>query len=46
MLLIAAINVTIGMCTYDEPPPPQRIELRIPGHEDNRLIPVGQIPAR
>jgi hypothetical protein len=33
MLLIAAVNVTIGMCSYKEPPPTEPIELHIPGHE-------------
>lgn len=31
MVVIGAINVTIGFCTYDEPPPPERIEVKIPG---------------
>jgi hypothetical protein len=31
MLLIAVINVAIGFCTYKEAPPPERIELTIPG---------------
>ena len=31
MLLIGGVNVAIGFCTYDEPPPPERIELNIPG---------------
>src|SRR5687768_5534740 len=31
MLLIGAVNVAIGFCTYKEPPPPQRMELNIPG---------------
>lgn len=33
MLLIGGINVAIGVCTYKEPPPPERIELKIPGAE-------------
>ena len=33
MLLIAGINVAIGVCTYKEAPPPERIELKIPGAE-------------
>ena len=33
MLVIGAVNVTIGMCSYKAPPPPERIELVIPGHE-------------
>ncbi|NVB85194.1 MAG: hypothetical protein HOV81_42905 [Kofleriaceae bacterium] len=33
MLLIGAINVAIGMATYDEPQQTQRMELKIPGHE-------------
>ena len=33
MLLIGAVNVAIGVWTYDEPPPPQRIEVNIPGAE-------------
>lgn len=33
MVLIGALNVTLGMCSYDNPPPPQRIEVHIPGHE-------------
>jgi hypothetical protein len=31
MLLIGAINVAIGFWTYEEPPPPERIEVEIPG---------------
>ena len=31
MLVIAAVNVGIGFCTYEEAPPPQRMELNIPG---------------
>lgn len=31
MLLIGIVNVAIGFCTYDEPPPPQRMEVNIPG---------------
>jgi hypothetical protein len=31
MLLIGAINVGIGFWTYKEPPPPERMELDIPG---------------
>src|SRR5262245_5463199 len=31
MLLIGAINVAIGFCTYKEPPPPQRIDVKVPG---------------
>jgi hypothetical protein len=31
MLLIGGVNVAIGFCTYDEPPPPERMELDIPG---------------
>ena len=31
MLLIGGINVAIGFCTYKEPPPPERIEVQIPG---------------
>lgn len=30
MLLIGAINVGLGYCAYDPPPPPQKIELVIP----------------
>jgi hypothetical protein len=32
MILIGAINVAIGFCTYEPPPsgPPQKIELDIP----------------
>lgn len=31
MILIGALNVTIGYCAYDPPPPPpQKIELVIP----------------
>ena len=33
MLLIAAINVGLGVYSYKEPPPPKRIELTIPGAE-------------
>jgi hypothetical protein len=31
MLLIGAINVGLGFCSYREPPPTQRMELDIPG---------------
>jgi len=31
MLLIAAINVGLGIYSYKEPPTPERIELNIPG---------------
>ena len=31
MLLIGALNVALGFCTYKEPPPPERINLKIPG---------------
>lgn len=31
MLLIGAINVGLGFCSYTEPPAPQRIEVKIPG---------------
>jgi hypothetical protein len=43
MILIGAINVTIGVCTYDEPPPPERLPVHVPGHDDS-LLPVGEIP--
>lgn len=33
MLLIAAVNVAIGFCTYEEPKQPERMELSIPGAE-------------
>ena len=33
MLLIGAINVALGFCTYKEPPPPERIDVKIPGAE-------------
>lgn len=33
MVLIGAINVVIGFCTYEEPAPPERMELAIPGAE-------------
>lgn len=33
MLLIAVVNVGIGFCTYEEQPPPQRIEVKVPGQE-------------
>jgi hypothetical protein len=33
MLLIAVINVGIGFCSYREPPPTERIEVKIPGAE-------------
>lgn len=33
MLLIAGVNVALGMCSYHEPETPQRMELKIPGHE-------------
>jgi hypothetical protein len=41
MLLIGAINVGIGFCTYQEPPPPERIEVHVPGAE----LPVGALRA-
>lgn len=44
MLLIGAINVTIGVCTYDEPAVPGRIEVNVPGHEAG-VIGVALIPA-
>ena len=31
MLLIGAINVGIGLCSYKEAPTPERIEVKIPG---------------
>jgi hypothetical protein len=31
MVLIGAINVAIGFCTYEEPPAPQRMEVQVPG---------------
>jgi len=40
MLLIGAVNVAIGFCTYKEPPPPQRIELVIPGADP---APIGAL---
>ena len=33
MLLIAAVNVTIGVCSYKEPAPTEPMEVIIPGHE-------------
>ncbi len=36
MLLIGAINVAIGVCTYDEAPPPERIDVKVPGQETPR----------
>lgn len=36
MVLIGAVNVAIGFCTYDEPPPPQRMEVHVPGAESPR----------
>lgn len=33
MLLIGAVNVAIGFCTYEEPKPPERMQLDIPGAE-------------
>lgn len=44
MLLIGAINVTIGVCSYSEPPPPERIQLDLPGH-DRSVLGVAEIPA-
>jgi hypothetical protein len=32
MLLIGAINVSLGMCSYEAPRDPQRIEVHVPGH--------------
>lgn len=33
MLLIGAFNVALGVCTYEEPPPTERIQVNIPGQE-------------
>ena len=46
MLLIGALNVTLGMCSYKEPQPVERIEVVIPGHErkPGQLM-RGEIPA-
>ena len=33
MVLIGVLNVALGFCTYKEPPPPERIQLNIPGAE-------------
>jgi hypothetical protein len=43
MLLIGAVNVGIGFCTYDEPPPPERMELTLPGGETT--LPPGTLRA-
>ena len=46
MLLIGALNVTLGMCSYKEPQATERIEVVIPGHErqPDHLM-RGEIPA-
>ena len=31
MLLIGALDIGLGFYSYEEPPPPERIELNIPG---------------
>jgi hypothetical protein len=50
MLLIGAINVGIGLCSYEPPTEPQRIELHLPALHDAGLdargtLGIGQIPA-
>jgi hypothetical protein len=47
MLLIGAINVGLGFCTYKEPPPPQRIEVKIPGQDPgvNAPLRAADLPA-
>lgn len=46
MILIGVVNVALGMCSYHEPPRPERIELHIPGHERKPgELHVQEIPA-
>ena len=33
MILIGAINIALGLCSYHTPPQTERIEVIIPGHE-------------
>ena len=44
MILIGAINLALGVCTYHEPPLPQRIELKIPADAAGTLG-AGDLPA-
>jgi hypothetical protein len=42
MIVIGAINLGLGMCTYDPPKdPPQRIQLNIPPPADAAVGPAG-----
>lgn len=47
MLLIGAINVTLGVCTYHTPVEPTRIDLHIPGYSIDAGGTLGpaQLPA-
>ena len=48
MLLIGAINIALGVCSYEEPPVPQRIELDLRGRDGGLdamgTLGIGQIP--
>jgi hypothetical protein len=48
MLLIGGINIALGMCSYEEPPVPVRMELDLRGRDaglDARgTLGIGQIP--
>ena len=48
MLLIGVINVVIGVCSYSNPPPPQKIVLHLPSPDGDAGVPgmigPGQIP--
>ena len=43
MILIGAINLALGVCTYHEPPPTQRMEVRIPA-DATGTIGAGDLP--
>lgn len=46
MIMLGFVNVVLGMCSYKEQQPVERIELKIPGHErtPGQLM-RGEIPA-
>jgi hypothetical protein len=46
MLLIGAINVAIGMCTYDPPSaPPEKIELNLTRDASPTIVDTADAPA-
>ncbi len=47
MVLIGIVNVAIGLCSYKEAPPPQRIEVRLPAAPADAAGTIGaaQLPA-